>query len=120
MNDLAVTRLNHPTIQRAFRSGQFSAMDYEFGYAESIQDGEPDEIRWLMDQLAYHKDAFAVVAFPNGGTIPVDPLDPNDLITTLSLKSNGRLYLWLAIASLCFLAGRAVPKRKSRDNNSMH
>ena len=120
MNDIAVTRLNHPTIQRAIHSRKLSAMDYEFGYAESIPDGEHDEIKWLMNQPAYHKDAFAVIAFPNGTTIPVDAMDPNDLITKLSLKSNGRLYLWLAVASLCVLVGRVVLSRKSRDNKTMH
>ncbi len=118
MNDIAETRLNHPTIQRAFHSGQFSAMDYEFGYAESIPDGEHDEIKWLMSQPAYHKDAFAVVAFPNGTTIPVDALDPNDVITKLSLKPNGRLYFWLAVASLCVLVSRVVFRRKSRDHKT--
>lgn len=118
MNEIAVTKLNHPTIQRAFRSRQFSAMDYEFGYAESIPAGEHDEIRWLLAQPAYHKDAFAVVAYPDGLTIPVNPLDPNDVIKELSLKSNDTLYLWLALVSSCGLVVRAVLKRKSLDSNA--
>jgi hypothetical protein len=115
LNDLAMARLNHPAIQRAIHSGRLVAMEYEFGYAESIPVGEEDEIEWLMAQPVHHKDAFAVIVLPNGTTLPVDPLDPNDLIRRLSLESNSRLYLWLAIASSCVLIGRAMINRKSRD-----
>ena len=113
VNQVAQSRLNHPSIQRAVHNGRLKILEYNFGYAEPIPPSERQEFDWIRSRHSFDKEPFAVIVYPNGTTKQVDALDPDKIIDELSL--NWTHYAFLAIefgllilfaVSICFCINR--------------